>query len=317
MTDHAPDAAAPQPTPPPEQPGPATGKTATQTRQPRPGPTAALNANPPHAVPRWHLHRRMYDWVLHWADTRYGTVALGTLAVSEASWLPIPVDPLLIALALGKPRRAFTYSFIASVFSVLGGMLGYLIGYALWNPVGAPVLERLHFLTHDAQAVVVRQVGKEAVVIDVGEGRERSVHRYLLHRDEPVAAAPVGSAEYERQQVEAALRPGQRAYLMTDQYHLARAWYETYGLWVVFVAAFTPVPYIVFSSVSGLAQLSLVVFVAVSIVGRSARFFLVGGLIFFFGRRIRNFVERYFNLLSIVFAALVIGLFFLLKLLTH
>lgn len=65
-------------------------------------------------VPRWHLHRRLYDWVLHWANTRYGTPALGTLSFAESSFFPIPPDPLLMALALAKPKRAFYYSLVCS-----------------------------------------------------------------------------------------------------------------------------------------------------------------------------------------------------------
>ena len=265
---------------------------------------------------RWHLHRRLYNWVLHWAHTPYGTPALALLALSEASWLPIPVDPLLMALAMGKPKRSFYYSLVASVFSVLGGCCGYLIGFALWNPVGAPLLRRLHFLTPECRPVVVRAINGDDVAIEGEKGKQKVVHRFLLHSDKPDASPPVGDRAYEMHQVrEAELTVGQTAYLMTDQYHLARAWYEKYGVWVVFVAAFTPVPYIVFSSVSGLAHLSLLAFVVTSIVGRSARFFLVGALIYIFGRPIRCFIDRYFNLLTILFVLLLIGGFAVIRLL--
>ena len=74
------------------------------------------------SVPKWHIHRRLYDWVLHWADTPYGTPALGVLAFAESSFFPIPPDPLLMALALSKPRRSFYYSLACSVASVVGGL---------------------------------------------------------------------------------------------------------------------------------------------------------------------------------------------------
>ncbi|MBL8027384.1 MAG: DedA family protein [Fibrobacteres bacterium] len=79
--------------------------------------------------------RRSYDWVMHWADTRFGTQALAILAFAESSFFPVPPDVLLIGLNLGKPKKAFYYAFICSLFSVLGGMLGYFIGTMLWQVV--------------------------------------------------------------------------------------------------------------------------------------------------------------------------------------
>jgi len=194
------------------------------------------------------------------------------------------------------------------VCSVLGGCVGYFIGFALWQPVGAPLLRQLHFLTPEARTVVVRRIDGDAVTVTAEDGSEKSYDRYRLHANPPVGSPPVGDRAYEIQQTQKArLAVGQTAYLMTDKYHLAQAWYDRYGVWVVFIAAFTPVPYIVFSSVSGLAHLSFVAFVLTSIVGRSARFFLVGGLIYAFGRPIRTFIDKYFNLLTIAFVVLLIA----------
>ena len=82
------------------------------------------------------LFRRLYDWVMHWADTPYGTPALGVLAFAESSFFPVPPDPLLMAFSLSKPKRALFYAAVCSVCSVVGGLLGYFIGYGLWNVVG-------------------------------------------------------------------------------------------------------------------------------------------------------------------------------------
>jgi len=270
--------------------------------------TPTPEAPPQPKVSCWHVHRRIYDWVLHWAHTPYGTPALALLAICEASWLPIPVDPLLMALAMGKPKRAFRYSLVCSVCSVLGGCVGYLIGFALWQPVGAPLLRQLHFLTPEAKTVIVRRIDGDAITVATEDGEEATYDRYRLHADPPAGSPPVGDRAYEIEQTQQAeLAVGQNAYLMTDKYHLAQAWYERYGVWVVFIAAFTPVPYIVFSSVSGLAHLNFLAFVLTSIVGRSARFFLVGGLIYAFGRPVRRFIDRYFNLLTILFVLLLIA----------
>jgi len=76
--------------------------------------------------------RRLYDWVLHWAQTPYGGIALFLLAFAESSFFPIPPDPLLIALVLGAATKAFKYATICTIASVLGALLGYTIGHFLW-----------------------------------------------------------------------------------------------------------------------------------------------------------------------------------------
>ena len=78
----------------------------------------------------------MYDWVLHWADTPYGPLALGGLAAAEASFYPIPPDPLLMALCLGAPKRSLRFAAITTGASVLGGIVGYLIGAGAWHLLG-------------------------------------------------------------------------------------------------------------------------------------------------------------------------------------
>ena len=77
--------------------------------------------------------RRLYNWVIHWADTPYSVPALFLVAFIESSFFPIPPDVLLMALALGRPSKAFYFALICSLGSVMGGMFGYAIGYSLWN----------------------------------------------------------------------------------------------------------------------------------------------------------------------------------------
>lgn len=76
--------------------------------------------------------RRMYDWVLHWAQTPYGPIALFILSFAEASFFPIPPDALLIALVLGARKKAFNFALNCTIASVLGALLGYGIGHFLW-----------------------------------------------------------------------------------------------------------------------------------------------------------------------------------------
>jgi len=80
--------------------------------------------------------RSLYDWVLSWADTPYGSPALFALALVEASFFPVPPDPLLMALSLSRQSRALRFAAICTVGSVLGGALGYLIGWGVWDSLG-------------------------------------------------------------------------------------------------------------------------------------------------------------------------------------
>jgi membrane protein YqaA with SNARE-associated domain len=76
--------------------------------------------------------RKTYDWVLSWAKTPYGAIALFLLAFSESSIFPIAPDVLLIVLVLGAKNKAFGYATNCTVGSILGAFLGYGIGYFLW-----------------------------------------------------------------------------------------------------------------------------------------------------------------------------------------
>ncbi len=86
-----------------------------------------------HARPGWI--RRLYDWVLHWAETPYGPAALFLLALAESSFFPIPPDPLLVALCLGASRKSLRFAVLAMTASILGGILGYAIGAGAWHVV--------------------------------------------------------------------------------------------------------------------------------------------------------------------------------------
>lgn len=189
-------------------------------------------------MPRWHIIRRSYDWVLHWADTPYGVWALFLLAVAESSFFPVPPDVLLIALTLSRPKRWFRYALICSVGSVLGGVIGYVIGLGLWE-AARPLFIPYAF----SQATFDRVV----------------------------------------------------------------ALYDKHDFWIVFIAAFTPIPYKAITITAGVCQISFVMFLVASVIGRSARFFLVAGLIRVFGEKMKTFIEKYFDLLTIAFTILLIG----------
>ena len=188
--------------------------------------------------------RKLYDWVLHWAQTPYGTPALFLIAFAESSFFPIPPDVLLIALAISIPTKAFRYALVCSIGSLLGGMFGYLIGYGLWEVVGLPIL---------------------------------NFYGYM------------------------------------DKYEKISALYNQYNAWAVGVAGFTPLPYKVFTIAAGACRINFFVFVLASAVSRTARFFLVATLIKIYGERIKSFLEKYLNLVTIVFMIFLIGGFLLVK----
>jgi membrane protein YqaA with SNARE-associated domain len=188
--------------------------------------------------------RKLYDWVLHWAETPYGGWALLALAFCESSFFPVPPDVLLIALAISIPKRAFFYALLCAVGSVAGGVFGYFIGREFIELIGLPIV---------------------------------------------------------------------RFYGAMDHYHSIQILYQKYDAWAVGIAGFTPIPYKVFTISAGAFKIDFLVFLIASTVSRSARFFLVASLIYFFGPPIRTFIDRYFELLATVFAILLVLGFVALK----
>lgn len=85
--------------------------------------------------------RRLYNWTLSLAESPHALWALAIVAFIESSVFPIPPDILMIPLIIARPSQAFKIAAIATVSSVLGGLLGYFIGYGAFETVGRPVLE--------------------------------------------------------------------------------------------------------------------------------------------------------------------------------
>lgn len=102
-------------------------------------------------------------------------------------------------------------------------------------------------------------------------------------------------------------------YGLGARYGLVQEYFRQYDVWIVGTAGFTPIPYKLFTITAGFVQSNFVTFMVVSLLARSARFFLVAGLIFKFGPQISNFINRYFNILSIAFVVLLAGGFVLIK----
>lgn len=195
------------------------------------------------------LLKKLYDWVMHWAETPYGKTALFLLAFSESSFFPIPPDVLLIALCIALPKKSFKFALICTLGSVSGGILGYVIGFTIWDIVG------IHFF------------------------------KYIPGFTEEVFA-------------------------------LVKNKYELYSFWAIFTAGFTPIPYKVFTISAGVFDINFTIFCLASILSRGARFFIVSSLIWKFGASIKNFIDKYFNILSILFVVLLFLGFIVIKFFT-
>jgi len=93
--------------------------------------------------PWWHWHRHLYNWVIHFADTRHGATALFGLSFAESSFFPVPPDVLLAPLTLGAPKKWFQFALACSIASVLGGAFGYGIGTFLWDQINVWVFANM------------------------------------------------------------------------------------------------------------------------------------------------------------------------------
>ncbi|SMX34990.1 YqaA family protein [Actibacterium lipolyticum] len=85
--------------------------------------------------------RRLYEWTLSQAESKNALWILGFVAFVESSVFPIPPDVLMIPMIIASPRRAWLIAGVALLGSVLGALVGYYIGYGLFDSVGRPVLE--------------------------------------------------------------------------------------------------------------------------------------------------------------------------------
>jgi membrane protein YqaA with SNARE-associated domain len=197
----------------------------------------------------WHWHKHLYNWVIHWADTRYGMLALIMLAITEPICVPIPADVMVIGMGLGRPKRAIWYGLICSLFSVLGGTIAFSLGLA---------------------------IGPERVVA------------FFQH----ISFGPVHLGRTAQQALDL---------------------YQKYDFWAISISALTPVPYMIFSWVGGMADVSLFKFVIVSLIFRPMRFGSEGLLFYFFGERARRLIEKYFNIATVVVIILLMVLAYAMK----
>lgn len=99
------------------------------------------------------MFKRLYDWTLSLAESPRATWALGFIAFAESSFFPLPPDLILVPMSLARPKKAWHYAAICTLASVAGGILGYVIGSALYDTVGRWLI---HFYGYDEKAEVLR-----------------------------------------------------------------------------------------------------------------------------------------------------------------
>ena len=112
------------------------------------------------------MMRRLYDWMMRMAADKRAQWALALVSFIESSFFPIPPDVMLIPMVLSRREKAWWYATIATVASVLGGLLGYAIGFYFYDAVGLPILKfygREHAL--DTFIEFVHTYGVPAVII--------------------------------------------------------------------------------------------------------------------------------------------------------
>jgi membrane protein YqaA with SNARE-associated domain len=190
--------------------------------------------------------RWLYDWVLSWAHTPHGALALFVLAFTEATFFPVPPDVLLVALVLGARSKAFRLAAICTAGSVLGAISGFGIGYFLWSSV------------------------------------RWFCFQYLF---EP------------------------------STFHYVSQLYEGNLFVIVGAAAISPIPFKVFTIASGVFGSDFsggrmagffLQFLFASVVGRGVRFFGVAFLLYRYGRPMKDWIERYFDTITILLVLLLV-----------
>ncbi len=182
--------------------------------------------------------KKLYDWVLQWAERPGGIWALFIIAFCESSFFPIPPDVLLIALAVGAPKKSYKFAMVCSIGSIFGACLGYFIGWQFMDLIGIRIISFYH---------------------------------------------------------------------LTDKIEYLGSLYKEYNAWAVAIAGFTPIPFKLFTISAGAFSINFPIFIIASAMSRTLRFILVGSLIYFFGPGIQTFINKYFNILAIVFVILLIA----------
>lgn len=189
------------------------------------------------------LFTRMYELAMRWSVHRHAPRYLAGMSFAESSFFPVPVDIMLAPMSLAKPEKAWHFALIASVFSVLGGVMGYIVGY---------------------------------FAMDV-------------------------------------LEPWIQTFGYWDRYQQIILWFKEWGIWIVFIAGFSPIPYKLFTITAGALSMALLPFILISLVARSARFYAVSGLMVWGGERMESKLRKYMDIIGWAVVVLGIAIYIVVK----
>ncbi|WP_448568639.1 YqaA family protein [Thalassotalea ganghwensis] len=187
----------------------------------------------------------LYEWTLKWAKHKFAPVVLAVLTFAESVFFPIPPDVLLAPMVLAERRKAWFLATLTTVASVIGGIVGYYLGYLMFEPWIQPLITEFGY-----------------------------------------------QARFDK----------------------ALAWFEQWGVWVVFVAGFSPIPYKIFTVSAGLLAMAFIPFLLASAIGRGLRFFLVAGVIYFGGETMEQKIKQWVDVIGWAIVALLVIAYFMVKL---
>lgn len=179
----------------------------------------------------------LYEWTLRWAEHKFAPRILALLTFSESVFFPIPPDVLLAPMVLAKPHKAWSLASLTTVSSVVGGIVGYWLGYLMFEPWIQPL---------------ITEFGYQA------------------------------------------------------RFDTAMSWFDKWGIWVVFLAGFSPIPYKLFTVSAGFLQMAFLPFLLASAIGRGMRFFMVAGLIKWGGAAMEEKLRRYVDILGWLLVFLIV-----------
>jgi membrane protein YqaA with SNARE-associated domain len=190
------------------------------------------------------LFSAMYEWTLKWAEHKMAPKMLALLTFSESIFFPIPPDVLLAPMVLAKPEKAWQFASLTTLSSIIGGSVGYLLGYLMFEPWIQPLITEFGYQ-----------------------------HRF----------------------------------------DTAMNWFSEWGVWVVFIAGFSPIPYKLFTVSAGFLHMAFLPFFFASAIGRGMRFFLVAGLIKLGGAAMEKSLRKWIDVLGWGFVALIIVAYLIFK----
>ncbi|NRA72356.1 MAG: DedA family protein [Gammaproteobacteria bacterium] len=180
----------------------------------------------------------LYDWAMKAARHQRSAYYLSTMSFAESVFFPVPVDVMLAPMALARPHKAWHYAFLATVFSVMGGAVGYFLGLLAYDSMIIPAIEAMGY---------------------------------------------------------------------QEKFEVTKQWFSEKGIWVMFIASFTPIPYKVATITAGVLHMAFLPFMVVSLIGRGLRFFLVASLMKWGGATMEKNLRKWIDTIGWTVVLLIVA----------